>query len=208
MAIAERIREHDFMTLEDVEKLVAAQPDGVVLLEGRRSIPPQDAAAATRCAVLLATRFPRLRFRSGNADGSDDAFSRGVAQMDVSRLQIVAPYAKHKKGSRYPDATYDSPESLTPLGENELVFKTKAASPRNASLIDKRDHKGPVGAKAAYLIRDTMKVVGHSEEFPRPILALFYVDPADPLAGGTGHTIRVCQMEKVPYVTQEDWMRW
>ncbi len=161
-----------------------------------------------RCAILLATHFPQLRFRSGNADGSDEAFSRGVAEVDASRLQIVAPYAKHKKGSRYPDATYDSPESLTPLCEDELAYKTKTASPHNKSLIDKRDRKGPIGAKAAYLIRDTMKVIGHSEEFPKPILALFYVDPADPFAGGTGHTIRVCQMENVPYVTQESWMGW
>lgn len=40
-----------------------------------------------------------------------------------------------------------------------------------------------------------MKVVGHSDEFPKPLCALFYVDPDDPMAGGTGHTIRVCRQE-------------
>jgi hypothetical protein len=196
------------MNFKEVAALVSMQPDGVVLLEGRRSISADDAGAAKRCAILLARGFPRLRFRSGNADGSDDAFSQGVAEVDASRLQIVAPYENHKKGSRYPDASYDSPASLTPLGENEVAYITKTASPHNKSLIDKRGHKGPIGAKAAYLMRDTMKVIGHSEEFPRPILALFYVDPSDPLAGGTGHTIRVCQMENVPYVTQDSWMNW
>ena len=43
-----------------------------------------------------------------------------------------------------------------------------------------------------------MKVTGHSEQFPKPICGLFYVDLEDPMAGGTGHTIRVCRQERVP----------
>jgi len=30
----------------------------------------------------------------------------------------------------------------------------------------------------------------------------------DPMAGGTGHTIRVCHQESVPVVFQTDWLEW
>ena len=73
-------------------------------------------------------------------------------------------------------------------------FKTKALPPHLA--------------KAKYLIRDTMKVIGVSEEIPKPIFALFYVDLDDPISGGTGHTIRVCQMENVPFAFQDSWGSW
>jgi hypothetical protein len=53
-----------------------------------------------------------------------------------------------------------------------------------------------------------MKVVGHSATFARPICGLFYVDLDDPLAGGTGHTIRVCQQEGVAVVVQDAWASW
>jgi hypothetical protein len=53
-----------------------------------------------------------------------------------------------------------------------------------------------------------MKVIGHCDAFPKPICALFYVDLEDPLAGGTGHTIRVCQQEGVPYAFQDSWTLW
>jgi hypothetical protein len=61
----------------------------------------------------LATRFPGLQFRSGNAEGSAEAFSRGIAAVDARRFQVVAPYASHRKSIRYTDALYDSTESLS-----------------------------------------------------------------------------------------------
>jgi len=196
------------MTLSEFTTIVQSQPDGVVLLEGRRAIPASDYMNATRLARSLALRFPRLRFRSGNAEGSDQAFSEGVAQVDASRLQVVAPYASHRKSVRYTDAIYDSPNSLSRVQEDELAYKTIKATPKNRGLIDKRATKGPLAAKAAYLIRDTMKVTGHSEDFTKPICALFYVDIDDPMAGGTGHTIRVCKQEGVLVAFQDSWIGW
>jgi hypothetical protein len=61
----------------------------------------------------LATRFPGLQFRSGNTEASDESFSRGIAAVDARRLQVVTPYASHRKSIRYTDALYDSPESLS-----------------------------------------------------------------------------------------------
>jgi hypothetical protein len=178
------------MTLAEFTAIVQATPEAVVLLEGRRSIPDHDAALATRTASMLVKHYPALRFRSGNAEGSDQAFSDGVAQVAPWRLQVIAPYPAHRKSARYADAVYDSPESLNIVQENELA------------------NKGALAAKAAYLIRDTMKVTGHSEMFPKPVCALFYVDLNDPLAGGTGHTIRVCQQEGVPFAFQDSWQQW
>jgi hypothetical protein len=196
------------MTLSEFTTIAEAYPEAVILLEGRRSIPDHDAALATLTARRLVERFPNLRFRSGNAEGTDQAFSEGIAQVAPWRLQIVGPYAGHRKSARYAHAVYDSPESLSSVQDEELAHKTAKASPKNKGLIGKRDKKGALAAKAAYLIRDTMKVTGHSELFPKPVCALFYVDLNDPFAGGTGHTIRVCQQEGVPYAFQDSWQQW
>lgn len=196
------------MTYSDFLSLVENNPDGVVLLEGRRTIPPADAALAAKFAGGLARRFPRLRFRSGNAEGSDKAFSDPIAAFDASRLQIIAPYASQKKSTRYDDACYDSPETLSTLQEEEAVYKTIEATPKNKNLISRFGKGGRLGAQAACLIRDTMKVMGYSETFGKPICAFFYVDFSDPMAGGTGHTIRVCKQEKVPFAFQDSWGIW
>ena len=65
------------MTFNTFDQWVQASPDGVVLLEGRRDIPADAALKATQVAVLLTSRYPQLRFRSGNAEGADAPFSHG-----------------------------------------------------------------------------------------------------------------------------------
>ena len=67
---------------------------------------------------------------------------------------------------------------------------------------------GKLGSQAACLIRDTMKVTGISGQLSPPVAALFFVDPADPEAGGTGHTIRVCHHAGVPVIFQDHWATW
>lgn len=201
------------MTLFEFRKLVTDRaPDAistpVVLLEGRRTIPPQDAAAARAFAARLAVEFPRLQFRSGNAQGSDEAFSAGVAEVDAARLQVIAPYASHRKKVRYAGAVYSSPETLSTVQEAAITEATVAATPRNANVVYKRTGSPKLEAKAAYLIRDTMKVLGHSAEFAPPVCGLFYVEPSDPEAGGTGHTIRVCRQHGIPVAFQDSWMHW
>jgi hypothetical protein len=86
------------MTFQEFSTLVEKSPEGVVLLEGRRTIPAHDAPLAEELARALALKFSRLRFRSGNATGSDEAFTGGVAMVDPSRLEIVAPYAGRLAG--------------------------------------------------------------------------------------------------------------
>jgi hypothetical protein len=123
-------------------------------------------------------------------------------------LQVIAPYASHRQKVRYADALYSSPESLSKVQEAAITEATVAATPRNANVVYKRTGSPKLAAKAAYLIRDTMKVVGHSEEFGPPVCGLFYVDLSDPEAGGTGHTIRVCRQHGIPVAFQDSWMHW
>jgi hypothetical protein len=87
---------------------------------------------------------------------------------------VIAPYATHRKGVRYTDALYDSPDALSPVEEESIAYKTAQASPQNKGLISKRRGKGALAAKASYLIRDTMKVLGYSVDLlsvpmPAPI---------------------------------------
>jgi hypothetical protein len=196
------------MTYSDFCSIVQARPDAVVLMEGRRTITPAGVRCATELAQKLASAFPQLRFRSGNATGADAAFSAGVARVAPQRLQIVAPYATHRKSARIAGANYASPEELTPKQVAQIVAKTVVASPARKDLIALRDRNKAFNAKAAYLLRDTMKVLGHSENFPPPTVAFFWIDLADPQAGGTGHTIRVCRQEGVACVFQNDWENW
>jgi hypothetical protein len=135
------------MTFSDFLSLVNHNPDGGVLLEGRRAIPDDDARRAREIAASLASRFPTLRFRSGNAEGSDEAFASGIATVDPARLQVIAPYAGHRKRVHYAEAIYDSPESLSSTQEDEIAHKTSTASPKNQSLISKRHHKELIPAK-------------------------------------------------------------
>ena len=46
--------------------------------------------------------------------------------------------------------------------------------------------------KAAYIIRNTIKVTGTSA-IPPASFALFYDDLENPGTGGTGHTIDICK---------------
>ena len=49
------------------------------------------------------------------------------------------------------------------------------------------------------------------EESASPVPAtvgIFYVNRADPMKGGTGHTIRVCRKLGVPVAFQDEWRHW
>lgn len=196
------------MHFETFSALIQQASHPVVLIEGRRTISTELAGSARALAAFLALRFPQLNFRSGNATGADEAFTAGVLDVAPERLQVIAPYANHRKKQRHPLARYDSPESLDPAMVDEVKAISIAASPAKKSLINCFPRGGRLGAQAACLIRDTMKVTGIPGTFTRPTVALFCIDHADPDAGGTGHTIRVCRHAGVPVVCQDGWAEW
>jgi len=193
------------VTVSQFVRLISAYPEPVVLLEGRREISDDMAAAARRFACLLAARLPQLKFRSGNASGSDEAFARGVADCDPSRMELIVPYKGHRRAGR---------EGVRSFSADDLSFEqraivaeaTYAASPRSRGLMQARSPR--LQAKASYLLRDTLKVLGHGGGLAPPAAGFFYVDPEDAMAGGTGHTIRVCQQLAVPVILQKDWLEW
>jgi hypothetical protein len=196
------------MTLNDFITLISAVSDPVILIEGRRSISEDAADEAKRLAFLLAQRFPHLRFRSGNATGSDEAFSAGVLDIAPERLQVVTPYEGHRKKQRHPRVSYYSPESLDVDALEAIKTMTSNATPANRGLMKCYDRGGRAGAQAACLIRDTLKVIGIPNTLAPPVAALFWIDPSKPEAGGTGHTIRVCHNANIPTVFQNSWASW
>ena len=52
--------------------------------------------------------------------------------------------------------------------------------------------------RSRYLLRDTLKVWVANVIGLTPALGIFFVNEADPTGGGTGHTIRICELEGVP----------
>jgi hypothetical protein len=89
-----------------------------------------------------------------------------------------------------------------------LAYHTKIATPANQRIIDKRNEVPQLRAKARYLLRDTLKVLGDEKSGLSPATAALFYTQTDPMQGGTGHTIRVCQQNKVPVFLQAHWWRW
>lgn len=196
------------MTLSDLETILSGASSPVILLEGKRSISDDLFRKARELGSLLAQRFVHARFRSGNAPGSDQAFTLGVTDIDPSRMEIVTPYQGHRKKHIPAGATCFYPHEDDPSMMASLVRDTVASSPGYDSLMKNR-HKGrSLKAKSAYLLRDTLKVTGGQGLLDMPAVAIFIVDPADVTSGGTGHTIRVCQQYNVPFLFQDQWIPW
>lgn len=181
----------------------------VILLEGTRQLPDADRPRLIVLARRLAEILPQARFRTGNAQGTDEAFAEGVSHVDPQRLEYVLPYRTLRQQQRHPAAPYVALDMLTAEAQTLLFPTTTAASPQHARLLARHHLSGVIDAKARYLLRDTLKVVGSTEHhFAPATFGLFYVNPTDPHGGGTGHTIRVCQHQGVPILTQHEWGQW
>jgi hypothetical protein len=156
--------------------------------------------------------YPTAIFRTGNAPGTDTAFAEGVAAIAAERIQYVLPYSQHRKAWVASRAASFALDTLTHVAERRLVELTTEASPklgRLGELYATPSRGGAAGSKGAYLLRDTLKVLGAPELGLTPAKAgIFYANAEDPLAGGTGHTIRVCLLQGVPTVFQTVWPEW
>jgi hypothetical protein len=76
---------------ENFKSAVVGVAQPVVLLAGSRKVPTNLQEKLVMLAAFLANEFPKATFRSGNADGSDALFARGVNAVAPSRLQLVTP---------------------------------------------------------------------------------------------------------------------
>ncbi|MGM0587262.1 MAG: hypothetical protein ACQETE_02495 [Bacteroidota bacterium] len=197
------------MTQHAFAQLIQDTDRPIILLEGKRKVAPADKPKLVELGSMLAQRFPHARFRSGNAPGSDALFSEGVAAVDPDRLEVITPYDGHRE--KYSYTTHQRPlDELNLTKDHPVIYATKA-NHKNTTLIDAYVRDGAKGyrVKAAYLIRDTVKVLGVPEaNLPPVTTALFYDDPDNPESGGTGHTMRVCREAGVPWVDQSEWLEW
>jgi hypothetical protein len=218
----------EFLSLYN--NLDPASPPLVILLEGRRQLPANWAPRLSQFAEQLARAIPHALFRTGNAEGADSAFATGVARVDPSRIEYILPYHSHKLPNRIPGARSLSFDKITSPRAQEIAQLSGEANPSRRRLFTRYSkiattthrpapdasaqapaHQAPHAANwaASYLLRDTLKVTGHpSQGWAPATVGLFYVDPAAPYAGGTGHTIRVCHHLGVPVHSQKIWARW
>lgn len=181
--------------------------DSVILLEGKRKVSAADKKKLTALGKLLATSTSKMLFRSGNAEGSDYYFSKGVASVDPTRLQVVIPYSGHRQ--KFNLATETIALDKVELNFDSEVIIASKVNKKNQNLIDRylsgeRDRNS---IKAAYIIRDTVKALGTDTVSPATV-ALFYDDLENPKEGGTGHTILICEENNIPHINQKVWMGW
>ena len=197
------MKAHEFInTMNDKER-------PIILVEGIRALPEEDRSVVIFCGAWLAKNFPHAIFRTGNADGTDSAFAEGIAMVDPTRLQYVLPYAGHKKKNIVPGASNCALTEMSEATETKAEQAAITASPDCAAMMAKRKQIPSLAAKASYLLRDTIKVIGAPDQGLAPADAgLFFVNPVNPMKGGTGHTMRVCGIFGVTVVTQNDWRQW
>ena len=182
-------------------------PGAVVLLEGKREVKDEDKGKLIALGRLLTFSTTNMIFRSGNADGADYFFSQGVAEVNPQRLEVITPYAGHRAKANKAAVTI-------PLDEIDLLNEPEIAALSKRNKKTERVMKDYLAGirnrytiKAAYIIRDTVKVTGASGIKPATF-ALFYDDINNPGKGGTGHTMNICRIKNVGLADQKIWLNW
>lgn len=194
------------MTLQDFINQFDT-PNSIVLLEGKRNILEADKEKLTSLGRLLASKTKNMIFRSGNAEGADQLFSDGVTEVDIKRLQVITPYTGHrvKTNKAYETISLDQ---INIAAEPEVVYQSKS-NKKTEKLIDQfvSGDKNRNTIKAAYIIRDTIKAIG-TEDIKPATFGIFYDDLENPMSGGTGHTMMVCEQNNIPIIDQSIWFKW
>jgi hypothetical protein len=178
-----------------------------VLLEGKRNVIKDDEQKLIALGQLLADSSKNITFRSGNAAGADYFFSKGVNNINKQRLEVITPYENHRDKQNLAEYTI-SLDSINILNEPEVIYQSKQ-NKKTEKLIDSfaSGNKNKITMKAAYIIRDTIKVIGTSQ-IKKADFGIFYDDLTNPQTGGTGHTMNICKINKVPFIDQNIWLDW
>jgi len=190
----------DFISKYDYE-------NSIVLLEGKRTVLDADKEKLFALGKLLASKSSKMIFRSGNAEGADQYFSEGVAMVDYKRLQVITPYTGHRQKT---NKSYDTISlNQVDLVNNPVVIYHSKSNKKTENLIDRYvlGENNRYTIKAAYILRDTIKVIG-TDEIKPATFAFFYDDLNSPRTRGTGHTINICEINEVPFCDQREWFGW
>ena len=194
------------MTLKDFIKRFDKN-NSIVLLEGKRIVLDIDKEKLISLGLLLTKATKKITFRSGNADGADYLFSLGVTSVDNKRLQVITPYSGHRQKTNQAYETV-SLDTINLAAEPEVVYQSKNYK-KTEKLIDQyaSGDKNRFSIKAAYIIRDTIKAIGTKDIKPATF-GIFYDDLENPIKGGTGHTMNICEQNNIPIIDQKIWFKW
>lgn len=194
------------MTLNDFLSEFDKQ-GSVVLLEGKRNVAEEDIPKLTALGSLLAENSSFMTFRSGNANGADEYFSMGVAAINPDKLESVTPYGGHRK-TKILTKNIIALDDLNMQDETELITQS-CANKKMAEQVKQYANGNitKISIKAAYIIRDTLKVIGASGISPASF-GIFYDDLEKPISGGTGHTIKTCRVNNIQEINQTVWFNW
>ena len=200
---------NDFKTIDDVIKYLGQFKKPYVALEGSRTITHEAAEKMEKIAKILVTALPNLIVRSGNAEGSDIAWARGVNSVAPEKLELFVPHEKVPKKNIVPGnrviTISDMPSDFMEYAKGlscDNYLSTNGRQSGKAAWDRLRPHQ------QIYLIRDVFKVTGVPFGKEKPIkthLALLYINTKKKNGGGTGHTKRICERLGVPVVEYETW---
>lgn len=181
--------------------------NAIVLLEGKRKVLKDDTKLLVQLGKTLATRTKQMKFRSGNAAGSDYYFSLGVSSVDKSRLEVITPYSGHRQEANQAYHTI-SLDEINVVAESEVVYQSKR-NKKTKKLVDQyvSGARDRYSIKAAYIIRDTIKAIG-TDKIKPTTFGIFYDDLENPNVGGTGHTMNICELNGIPIIDQKIWFEW
>lgn len=181
--------------------------NSIVLLEGKRDVKPKDEQKLIALGEKLTLETEHIVFRSGNAEGSDELFSKGVAKINPERLQVIIPYNNHR-------IKHILSKNIVSLDDIDLskethIIENTCINPAYKRLVDcfMSGRKSRMAAQARYILRDTLKVSG-SKNVKKASFGIFYDDLTEPGKGGTGHTMNVCNKIGIEIIDQRTWFNW
>jgi hypothetical protein len=205
------IKDPSTMTLEKFIKLFDKE-GCIVLLEGKRKVLKSDEKRLVEIGRLLAASTKHCVFRSGNAGGADAFFKEGVMSVDPKRFQAIVPFDDHMKSVKEELGLYEriSLDDINLAREPQILYESKRNKQQKGLVESYEKGVDPKNSvKGAYIVRDTVKVIGAPSQGISPAhFGIFYDDLRDPKSGGTGHTMVVCDNQMVPYVNQKVWGEW
>ena len=198
MTLTEFVEEYDY-------------PGSVVLLAGKRIVNENDTEKLYDFGRGITAHTKHIIFRNGNADGADLLFAKGAASVNKSRMEVITPYQGHRKSEMmagrvipldFLDAD-DMDEAIKVTSYNQGYHKMV-----NTYLCHGEIEPNQLAIKGSYILRDSLIVVGSEKLILPSVFGFFYVHITNPRSGGTGHTMNVCNLKKVPFLDQRRWSEW